>query len=216
MRLIIAHQFVSQLPSDLHKAVFGNIGTLIFFALSPDDLGAARYELGTFEPADVANLPKYHALCRPATSAKDTFSFTSAAPPPPPINNFKDLIIEQTRKEYSTPMASAGQQFSPPPTLNVQPQQNPTTHQAVLPTVDVRRPAAAPPLTFATNTEKILHFLRQAVYLTQPQIIALTHLQPSNASTALKKLVETGQIKSLDDRRPKIYFVRRACKLSLF
>ena len=211
LRLTIAHQFVSQLPTDLQKAVFGNVGTLIFFALSPDDLGAARHELGTFEPADVANLPKYHALCRPATAARDTFSFATAAPPPPPMNNFKDVIIEQTRKEYATPMASAGQQFSTPQASHVQPQPNPTAHQTASPTVDNRRPATASPFTFATNTEKILHFLRQAEYLTQPQIIALTDLQPSNASTALKKLVETGQIKSLDDRRPKIYFIGRAC-----
>ncbi len=45
----------------------------------------------------------------------------------------------------------------------------------------------------------------------QPQIIALTGLQPSNGSTALKKLVDTGQIKTLDDRRPKIYFIGRNC-----
>ncbi len=211
LRLTIAHQFVSQLPTEIQRAVFGNVGTLIFFALSPDDLGAARHELGTFEPSDVANLPKYHALCRPATSARDTFSFTTAAPPPPPMNNYKDAIIEQTRKEYATPIAANGEQFSAPQTSPVQPQPNPTARRAASPVVDFRRPAAASPLTFATNTEKILHFLRQAEYLTQPQIIALTDLQPSNASTALKKLVETGQIKSLDDRRPKIYFIGRTC-----
>ncbi|MEJ7860898.1 MAG: hypothetical protein WKF90_04590 [Pyrinomonadaceae bacterium] len=56
-----------------------------------------------------------------------------------------------------------------------------------------------------------MHFLQPAEYLSQPQIIALTDLLPPNASTALKKLVETGQIKSLDDRRPKIYFVGKSC-----
>lgn len=47
--------------------------------------------------------------------------------------------------------------------------------------------------------------------MSQPQIIALTGLQASNASTAIKKLVETNQIKTLDERRPKIYFVGRTC-----
>lgn len=56
-----------------------------------------------------------------------------------------------------------------------------------------------------------MHFFRPAEYLSQPQIIALTSLQPSNASTALKKLVDTGQIKTLDERRPKIYFIGRNC-----
>jgi hypothetical protein len=213
LRLTIAHQFVSQLPTDLQKAVFGNVGTLIFFALSPDDLGAARHELGTFEPADVANLPKYHALCRPATAAKDTFSFATDPPLPLPKQNFKEAIIEQTRREYAAPIESAGQGFSPPPqpVSPVQPLHNQASRQTAALQIDTRRPASASPPTFATNTEKILHFLRQAEYLAQPQIIALTNLLPPNASTALKKMVETGQIKSLDDRRPKIYFVGKSC-----
>lgn len=207
LRLTIAHQFVSQLPTDLQKAVFGNVGTLIFFALSPDDLGAARHELGTFEPADVANLPKYHALCRPATAARDTFSFATDPSLPLPAQNFKKAIIEQTRREYA-PTVTVSED---PPAESDLPRQNPATEKIVSAQMDFRRPAFAVPLIFATNGEKILHFLRQAEYLSQPQIIALTALQASNASTALKKLVDTGQIKTLDERRPKIYFVGRTC-----
>jgi hypothetical protein len=218
LRLTIAHQFVSQLPQDLQKAVFGNVGTLVFFAMSPDDLGAARHELGTFEPADVANLPKYHALCRPVTAARDTFSFVTDPPPPPKADarNLIQSIIEQTRNEYGSaetvaPTASAvTTQPAPASTSNGQ-QRQPSNAQSNLPAVDRRRAARAEPLVFSTNTDKILYFLRQAEYLSQPQIIALTGLQPSNASTALKKLVDTGQIKSLDDRRPKIYFIGRNC-----
>jgi hypothetical protein len=40
LRLTVAHQFVSQLPVDIQKAVFGNVGTMVFFGMSPDDLGA--------------------------------------------------------------------------------------------------------------------------------------------------------------------------------
>lgn len=218
LRLTIAHQFVSQLPGDIQKAVFGNVGTLVFFALSPDDLGAARHELGSFEAADVANLPKYHALCRPVTAARDTFSFSTDPPATPPSSNYTQMIIEQTRREYGS-VGDSGEAASPPPIVNAQTPPAANLSQTVasaagMPPVivlDRRRPAPAQPLVFATNTEKILHYLRQAEYLSQPQIIALTDLQASNASTALKKLVETGQIKSLDDRRPKIYFIGRTC-----
>ncbi len=213
LRLTIAHQFVSQLPGDLQKAVFGNVGTLVFFALSPDDLGAARHELGTFEPQDVANLPKYHALCRPATAARDTFSFATYSPPLLPEQNFTQMIIEQTRREYGTPTATnvQAQEVIVERVENQRTEQNTESEQTISHQIDYRRPASAAPLSFPTNTEKILHFLRQAEYLSQPQIIALTDLQPSNASTALKKLVETGQTKSLDERRPKIYFIGRTC-----
>lgn len=219
LRLTIAHQFVSQLPQDLQKAVFGNVGTLVFFAMSPDDLGAARHELGTFEPQDVANLPKYHALCRPATAARDTFSFATDPPPPPRQDARKviESIIGQTHREYGsvlTTAPAATRVTNQPPARasnenGEQPQKS--ERQNNFPALDRRRPKTAEPLFFATNTDKILHFLRQAEYLSQPQIIALTGLQPSNASTALKKLVDTGQIKTLDDRRPKIYFIGRNC-----
>lgn len=111
MRLCVAHQFVSQLPTDIQKAVFGNIGTLFFFTLSPDDLGAARHELGIFDPIDVANLPKYNALCRPATAAKDTFSLVTD-PPPSHIQgeNFTQMIIAQTRRDYGAPSVSSFEQ----------------------------------------------------------------------------------------------------------
>lgn len=211
LRLTIAHQFVSQLPTDLQKAVFGNVGTLVFFALSPDDLGAARHELGTFEPSDVANLPKYHALCRPATAARETFSFATDPPPPLPAKNYTETIIEQTRREYAAQTISKEE----PLVTNVEVATSPIAPTAnetdLLEKIDGRRPSPAPPLSFPTNPEKIMHFMRSAEYLSQPQIIALTDLLPPNASTALKRLGETGQIKTLDDRRPKIYFIGRTC-----
>ena len=217
LRLTIAHQFVSQLPTEIQKAVFGNVGTLVFFAMSPDDLGAARHELGQFEPDDVANLPKYNALCRPATAARDTFSFATD-PPPPALEkrNFAQTIIENTLREYGDPAAAPFTE-TPQPAVSIQVTQPlPVDRlETIQPPVDRRRPMRAEPVSFPTNAEKILHFLRQAEYLSQPQIIALTELLPPNASTALKKLCETGQIKSLDDRRPKIYFVGRTCSATV-
>lgn len=210
LRLCIAHQFVSQLPTEIQKAVFGNVGTLVFFGMSPDDLGAARHELGSFEPEDIANLPKYHALCRPATAALDTFIFTTDPPPAPPERNYAQAIIEQTRREYGAPAATMAPAEIEQP-AKVIPPQTAAPPRTDTPQVDNRRPSPAKPLSFPTNAEKIMHFLRQAEYLSQPQIIALTELLPPNASTALKKLVDTGQIKSLDDRRPKIYFIGRTC-----
>jgi energy-coupling factor transporter ATP-binding protein EcfA2 len=214
LRLTIAHQFVSQLPADLQKAVFGNVGTLVFFALSPDDLGAARHELGTFEPSDVANLPKYHALCRPATAARDTFSFATDPPPPLPARNYTETIIEQTRQKYAAqttskaePQVTSAPVAIPPPTT---PAVTDSSQE-----LDMRRPAPARPRQFPINTEKIMHFVRLAEYLSQPQIIAITGLQASNASTALKRLVDTDQLKSLDERRPKIYFIGRSCNATV-
>lgn len=201
LRLTIAHQFVSQLPTDTQKAVFGNVGTMVFFGLSPDDLGAARHELGQYEPSDVANLPKYSALCRPATAARDTFSMTTLPLRARGSRLSTDEIISQTQREYERRSEFIEESIKSSP-------QNEILDQPADPVLKLfKRPAYRPPISFPTNTEKIMYFLQKAEYLSQPQIIALTNLQPSNASTALKKLVETKQIKTLDDRRPKIYHI---------
>lgn len=208
LRLTIAHQFVSQLPYDLQKAVFGNVGTMIFFGLSPDDLGAARYEIGDYDISDVANLPPYHALCRPVTAARDTFTFAVDPPPLPPIDNPIEKILDNNKREFgflSAKSIARREELVKEPSGECFRQTDATSP-------DERHPASASPLTFNTNTEKILHFIKQAEYLSQPQIIALTGLQPSNASTALKRLVKTAQIKNLDERRPKIYFLGKTCK----
>jgi hypothetical protein len=223
LQLCIGHQFVSQLPLFLQKAVFGNVGTLVFFTQSPDDLGAARHELGDFEVKDIANLPKFNALCRPVTAARDTFSFAAEPPPPLPRTDYVEDVIENMKQEFGVPdletedssisdqteFGSIGKPDEPLPgsfgeesaAAEVE------THSPTL----LLRPAEAEPIEFYTNAEKIMHFIRQAEYLSQPQIIALTDLQPSNASTALKKLVRSGQIKNLDSRRPKIYCLGKNC-----
>lgn len=211
LRLTLAHQFVSQLPLELQKAVFGNVGTLIFFSLSPDDLGAARHELGDYEARDAANLPRYHALMRPITAARDTFMFATDPPPPIPETNFAEEIIQNTIEEFGFPGSENLASGIPMPREDLE-GKGITASEARTPPPNQKLPAVAKELSFATNTEKILHFLRQAEYLSQPQIIALTGLQPSNASTALKKLVRSGQIRNLDDRRPKIYFVGNSCR----
>jgi len=144
LHLTIAHQFVSQLPQEIQKAIFGNVGTMVFFSMSPDDLGAARYELGTYEPADVANLPKFHALCRPSTAARDTFSFTTI----PPGNIQKEnagqkrtSIINSTQMQFGQRARQIGNDrptldekvevVSPPPkeVVDLNPNPNNQTHR---------------------------------------------------------------------------------------
>lgn len=204
LRLGVAHQYISQLSQDIQKAVFGNVGTMIFFANSPDDLGPARHELGQYEIQDVANLPKYNALCRPATGAKDTFLMTTLPLKPPRIEPVAELVAYQTKHEYG----SAQKKTEPTSTLFPDAPGHPIIDKS--PKIE-KMPARKEAPAFPTNAEKIMHYLRQAEYLSQPQINAVANLQASNASTALKKLVDSGQIKALDDRRPKIYYIGRTC-----
>ncbi len=55
--LIVAHQFLRQIPDSLGHALFGNVGTLVSFRISAED---AKYMAGHFDPYvwayDLANL----------------------------------------------------------------------------------------------------------------------------------------------------------------
>jgi hypothetical protein len=63
--LVMANQYLGQLPGDLREAVFGNVGSLITFAVGSDD--AHRLEpqfYPVFGADDLINLPKYTASVR--------------------------------------------------------------------------------------------------------------------------------------------------------
>jgi hypothetical protein len=58
LNLVIAHQFVDQLPEDIKDAIFGNVGTICAFRVGPED---AEFLEKQFEPAftaqDINTLP---------------------------------------------------------------------------------------------------------------------------------------------------------------
>lgn len=62
LSLTMAHQYISQLTEDIKGAVFGNVGTMAVFRVSPDD---AKYLESTFTPTftanDIIKIENYHA-----------------------------------------------------------------------------------------------------------------------------------------------------------
>ncbi len=62
--LIMAHQFIKQLDDKIRDAVFGNVGTMIVYRVSPEDaenpLLKTKFE-PVFSPADVANIDNFNA-----------------------------------------------------------------------------------------------------------------------------------------------------------
>ncbi len=63
--LVLAHQYLSQLETEIRDAVFGNVGTLISFRVGALDAPVIARELSpTFEPDDLISLPNYHIYLR--------------------------------------------------------------------------------------------------------------------------------------------------------
>lgn len=103
--LSLGHQYISQLDDSIKKAIFGNVGTTILFKLWPEDLQAVKHELGHYEPKDLADLPNFHALCKPITKASDIFLMATHPPPSPPDDRTKE-VIDFTHLCYGMPLTT--------------------------------------------------------------------------------------------------------------
>jgi hypothetical protein len=220
--LTIAHQFISQLNDQTRDAIFGNVGSVIMFGVGDKDAPALKYQLGMYEPQDVINLPKHTAFCRPETSARDTFNFTTSPLPPRPTPSFIQAIIDHTRRIYAgeqnqttiaAPEMTAAAQAIPAPQL-----EKVETTRAIH---AASRPLRATPQVFPTIQEKILYYVAQAEYLKTSQIIALCYegdnenSKKAAVSRDLKKLLEAGKLNEKNfgagKGSGKVYSIKKAC-----
>lgn len=108
--LILGHQYIRQLVHDnntkVRDAIFGNVGTLVSFRVGAED---AEFLEREFQPDfmmnDFVNLPKwnfYVKLMIDGISSRP-FSATNIEPQKPPKDIFKDIIIDNSRRQYGTP-----------------------------------------------------------------------------------------------------------------
>ena len=232
--LALAHQEFRQLQSrdsEVAQSVLSNCYTRICFRLG--DADAERFASGFsfFDKQHLQSLGVGEAIARVERSEYD---FNLRTLPAPVVSGHiaarrKQEIIERTRQEYGAHQREQQGQPQMPSSASAATEkefdkelQISAKTPALVPQHSCEnlrqvhlKPAGAREIRFATNTEKILHFLQQAEYLSQPQIIGLTKLQASNASTALRKLVDSGQIKALEERRPKVYYIGRTCNPTL-
>ena len=71
LNMILAHQFIAQLPDSIREAVFGNIGSLISFRVGPKD---AEFLVKQFSPVftedDLVNIENFNAYVRLLVSGR--------------------------------------------------------------------------------------------------------------------------------------------------
>lgn len=65
LNLILAHQFIGQLPEKIKDAAFGNVGSLCAFRVGADDAGyLAKHFAPVFSEQDLLQLDNYHAYLK--------------------------------------------------------------------------------------------------------------------------------------------------------
>jgi len=103
LNLIIAHQYLDQVPESIIKAVFGNVGNIVVFRCGSLDAEFFSKEFVDIQPYEFINLPKYHVYVRLTVDGVATRPFMAVTYPPKPLPeiNYVDEIIKINRLKYA-------------------------------------------------------------------------------------------------------------------
>lgn len=75
--LILAHQYMAQIPADIWKAAIGNTGTLACFRVGAQDADYLAKELfPRFQPGDLTRMPNYRATFQIHVNGKVVWPFS--------------------------------------------------------------------------------------------------------------------------------------------
>lgn len=111
LNLILAHQYVGQLVTDVstrvRDAIFGNVGTMVVFRVSAAD---AEFLEKEFEPEftiqDIVNLPNYCVYLKLMCNGVTSRPFSARSLPPFKVDTspeIRDRIYRETQKNYARP-----------------------------------------------------------------------------------------------------------------
>ncbi|MCB2229943.1 type IV secretion system DNA-binding domain-containing protein [bacterium] len=102
LHLVLAHQYLAQLPLQLKSAVFGNVGTTIAFRIGAEDGEYLEREYWpTFRASDLQSLSAYDIYVKLSIDGKTTDAFSARTLPEPVLyESHRDAIVQLTRIRY--------------------------------------------------------------------------------------------------------------------
>lgn len=105
LSLVMAHQYIEQMPEEVAAAVFGNVGSLISFRVGAADAEVLETEFApVFMQTDLVNLPKYGFYIKLMIDgvASDGFSANTVNMQFAPTGNM-NKVINVSRERYANP-----------------------------------------------------------------------------------------------------------------
>jgi hypothetical protein len=103
LNLTVANQYISQMSEAVRSAVFGNVGTIICFRISPDDAPfLQKYFEPQFEAADLIQQPSRYFVATMMINGEKAAAFSAKTLnlPTPPKDSTAD-IVELSRQRYT-------------------------------------------------------------------------------------------------------------------
>lgn len=101
--LILANQYIAQIPEPIQKAIFGNAGTTICFVLGSEDARVMEAEFGgAFSAANLVSLQKYQIALRMTIEGAVSLPFLAVTlPPHKSQNQNREKVLQSSRQRYS-------------------------------------------------------------------------------------------------------------------
>lgn len=105
LSLTVAHQYIEQLEENIKNAVFGNVGSMIIYRVSPENAVIFEKQLApNFTPEDVLKLENFNAYAKILVGGVPEKAFNLKIPPPPKGNNeIADKVKQISYLKYGRP-----------------------------------------------------------------------------------------------------------------
>ena len=105
LHLTLANQYINQMPLEVKNAVFGNVGTIVSFRVSPDDAPfLEKYLSPQFDTSDLIQLANRHFIMTMTIGGEKAPAFSGITLDlSAPEENHLEQIIESSRKLYAKP-----------------------------------------------------------------------------------------------------------------
>ncbi|SYZ72201.1 conserved hypothetical protein [Candidatus Zixiibacteriota bacterium] len=102
LHLVLAHQYLAQLPLQLKSAIFGNVGTIMAFRIGAEDGEYLEREYWpTFRASDLQSLAAYDIYVKLSINGRTTDAFSAQTLPETAIReSHRDAIVQLSRIRY--------------------------------------------------------------------------------------------------------------------
>jgi hypothetical protein len=106
LNLILANQYIGQIPEDVRAAIFGNAGTMMSFLIGAEDSSFMAKEFGErFKEEDLLALGNYRAIIKLAIDNITQAPFLSTTLPlPRSATQNRQKAIKSSEERYTKPV----------------------------------------------------------------------------------------------------------------
>jgi hypothetical protein len=103
LNLTVANQYISQMSQEVRDAVFGNVGTIVSFRISPDDAPLLeKYFAPQFEAADLIQMHNRNFVASMTIAGEKASAFSARTLNIPTVEyDYTKQIIELSRSRYA-------------------------------------------------------------------------------------------------------------------